>query len=193
MAVAPTEIRTLARSYTKAAIKTLVGIMRQPKAPPAARVMAANALLDRGWGKAAQTVAVDGEIRQLVEVKLNVVQASHTLPKTELIDAQPNDINDDRCARKAGASIEEHRSLPNELSLLSLLWVTRSLQARRQSPSSASAGSAVNPEAGTPQAYGGTVIHRMAKPPDRLVRLVLESHFLHYCATDCRRWGFYLQ
>ena len=57
MAVAPTEIRTLARSYTKAAIKTLVGIMRQPKAPPAARVMAANALLDRGWGKAAQLVA----------------------------------------------------------------------------------------------------------------------------------------
>src|SRR5262249_43634252 len=33
MAVAPTEIRTLARSYTKAAINTLVGIMRQPKAP----------------------------------------------------------------------------------------------------------------------------------------------------------------
>ena len=33
------------------------------------RVMAANALLDRGWGKAAQLVAVDGEIRQLVESK----------------------------------------------------------------------------------------------------------------------------
>ena len=30
-------------------------------------------MLDRGWGKAAQLVAVDGEIRQLVEVKLNVV------------------------------------------------------------------------------------------------------------------------
>ena len=31
-------------------------------------------MLDRGWGKAAQLVAVDGEIRQLVEVKLNVVR-----------------------------------------------------------------------------------------------------------------------
>src|SRR5215472_2429482 len=92
MAVAPTEIRTLARSYTKAAIKTLVGIMRQPKAPPAARVMAANALLDRGWGKAAQLVAVDGEIRQLVEVKLNVV-APHAPPTTDIINAKPNDIN----------------------------------------------------------------------------------------------------
>ena len=55
---------------------------------------AAIHLLDRGWGKAAQLVAVDGEVRQLVEVKLNVVQASHALPKTEPIDAQPNDIND---------------------------------------------------------------------------------------------------
>ena len=68
--------------------------MRSPNAPPAARVLAANSLLDRGWGKAAQLVAVDGEVRQLVEVKLNVVQASHALPKTELIDAQRNDIND---------------------------------------------------------------------------------------------------
>jgi len=82
MAVAPTEIRTLARSYTKAAINTLVGIMRQPKAPPAARVMAANALLDRGWGKAAQLVAVDGEIKQLVEVKLNVVHAALPQPRS---------------------------------------------------------------------------------------------------------------
>ena len=84
MAVAPTEIRTLARSYTKAAIKTLVGIMRQPKAPPAARVMAANALLDRGWGKAAQLVAVDGEIRQLVEVKLNPTAAYCVSQKRQL-------------------------------------------------------------------------------------------------------------
>src|SRR5215469_16658532 len=71
--------------------------MRQPKAPPAARVMAANALLDRGWGKAAQTVAVDGEIRQLVEVKLNVVQArpaSHVLPGAALATLEPNDIKE---------------------------------------------------------------------------------------------------
>jgi hypothetical protein len=31
---------------------------------------------DRGWGKAAQLVDVQGEIRQLVEVKVNVVQAT---------------------------------------------------------------------------------------------------------------------
>ena len=68
------DIRSYARKFTVEALETLAHV-RQPKAPPAARVMAANALLDRGWGKAAQLVAVDGEIRQLVEVRLNVVQS----------------------------------------------------------------------------------------------------------------------
>ena len=63
MPLAPTDIRSLARKYTEQAIETLVHVMRAPQAPPAARVLAANSLLDRGWGKAAQLVAVDGEIR----------------------------------------------------------------------------------------------------------------------------------
>jgi hypothetical protein len=76
MAKAPLEIRSLARKYTHKALNTLVSIMVEPKAPAAARIMAANALLDRGWGKAAQLVDVQGEVRQLIEVKLNVVQAA---------------------------------------------------------------------------------------------------------------------
>jgi len=54
MAKAPAEIKSLARAHTDAAIKTLVGVMNQNEAPPAARVQAANSLLDRGWGKASQ-------------------------------------------------------------------------------------------------------------------------------------------
>jgi len=54
VAKAKADIRSLARSHTDAAIKTLVGIMNQGKAPPAARVAAAQALIDRGWGKATQ-------------------------------------------------------------------------------------------------------------------------------------------
>lgn len=61
MAKAPIEIRSLARSYTESAIKTLVGIMNQPGAPEAARVSAANSILDRGWGKPAQPIDGDGE------------------------------------------------------------------------------------------------------------------------------------
>ena len=40
-------------------------------------------------------MAVDGEIKQLVEVKLNVVSpASRALPKTDVIDARPNEVKD---------------------------------------------------------------------------------------------------
>jgi hypothetical protein len=62
MAKALTDIRSLSRAHTETAIKTLAGIMQQSSAPAAARVAAAQALLDRGWGKAPQTMAgEDGE------------------------------------------------------------------------------------------------------------------------------------
>lgn len=51
MAKAPAEIRSLARNHSRTALATLIGIMRQKNAPPAARVAAANSILDRGWGK----------------------------------------------------------------------------------------------------------------------------------------------
>lgn len=49
-----TEIRSIARSHTRTAIRVLVGVMRSDDATPAVRVSAANAILDRGWGKTAQ-------------------------------------------------------------------------------------------------------------------------------------------
>ncbi len=51
-----TEIRSVARSHTRTAINVLVGVMRSDEATPAARVSAANAILDRGWGKVAQPI-----------------------------------------------------------------------------------------------------------------------------------------
>ncbi len=70
MAKAKADIRSLARSQTEKAIKVLVGIMSQSKAPAAARVAAANALLDRGWGKAAQshTDGDGGPVRHVVTI-----------------------------------------------------------------------------------------------------------------------------
>jgi hypothetical protein len=73
MARVPTEIKSLARTHTYAAIRTLAFINKSPTAPASARVAAATALLDRGWGKADQAhVGADGgaitiTIRQLVE------------------------------------------------------------------------------------------------------------------------------
>jgi hypothetical protein len=69
MAKAPTDIRSLARSHTEKALNVLAGIMMQEDAPPAARVSAATALLDRGWGKPVQALAgigEDGEVGPLV-------------------------------------------------------------------------------------------------------------------------------
>jgi hypothetical protein len=51
-----TQIRSLARSHTRSALNILVQIMRNKDATPAARVTAANAILDRGWGKAIQAI-----------------------------------------------------------------------------------------------------------------------------------------
>lgn len=56
MAKTPTEIKSLARSHTVAAINVLLGVMNQDESPPAARVAAATAILDRGWGKPAQAI-----------------------------------------------------------------------------------------------------------------------------------------
>jgi hypothetical protein len=55
------EIRSLARGHTRTAIRVLVGIMRCKDATPAARVSAANAILDRGWGKATQPLENSGD------------------------------------------------------------------------------------------------------------------------------------
>ena len=56
---AAAQIKALARKHSKSAIKVLAGIMNQADGPATARVSAAQALLDRGWGKAAQPIAGD--------------------------------------------------------------------------------------------------------------------------------------
>jgi hypothetical protein len=50
------ELKALAGDYTERAVKTLVTVMEDPEAPPAARVAAADKLLDRGHGRPAVTV-----------------------------------------------------------------------------------------------------------------------------------------
>ena len=50
------EIREIARQHTDAAIETLVKVMDNDSASHSARVAAASALLDRGWGRPAQTI-----------------------------------------------------------------------------------------------------------------------------------------
>lgn len=51
-----TEAQALARTHTSTAISVLAEIMQNGENPAAARVAAANSLLDRGWGRTTQRV-----------------------------------------------------------------------------------------------------------------------------------------
>lgn len=50
------DIRELARKHTPQAIRTLEKVMNDDNANPSARVAASEALLNRGWGRPAQTI-----------------------------------------------------------------------------------------------------------------------------------------
>jgi HEAT repeat protein len=78
-----TEIRSLARSHTRSAITVLARIMRSKDATAAARVSAANALLDRGWGKAAQPLqnGDDGALELIHRIERVIVHPEHVHPE----------------------------------------------------------------------------------------------------------------
>jgi len=63
------DVRSIARSHTEMAIRTLTAIAKQPKAQPSARVAAAQALLDRGWGKPNQPVDFEDKTNYAVTDK----------------------------------------------------------------------------------------------------------------------------
>ncbi|MCL2658064.1 MAG: hypothetical protein FWD62_11745 [Betaproteobacteria bacterium] len=71
--IATREIKALASPHGPGAVAVLADIMNDESAPPAARISAANALLDRGFGKPQQAVEVtgDGIATPPVEVSLS--------------------------------------------------------------------------------------------------------------------------
>ena len=62
------EVKELAREHTCKAVETLMSIMTNPKSAPAARVSAANALLDRGYGKPPQHITGEGGPQYVVRL-----------------------------------------------------------------------------------------------------------------------------
>jgi hypothetical protein len=75
------EVAAAARERTLEAIETLTSIMRSPKATPAARVSAATALLDRGWGRAPQTIDLrhHADFRTLTDDELTAIAAGEIM------------------------------------------------------------------------------------------------------------------
>src|SRR5437588_162755 len=94
------EIKALARRHSKAAVKALAAIMNNEDGPATARVSSAQALLDRGWGKAAQILAgEEGGLpvlarieRGLLGVCIREVQKSLKDSSKRLIEAKLKEL-----------------------------------------------------------------------------------------------------
>ena len=69
------EVQNLARSYTTEAVEGLVRVLRDEKTPPAAVVAAANALLDRAWGRPSQSVEHTGQVNMALGALLDAAFA----------------------------------------------------------------------------------------------------------------------
>jgi hypothetical protein len=91
-----TEVKQAAREHTEAAINTLVAVMDNEEAPAAARVAAANAILDRGWGKPGQyveTSVLNKPIREMTDEELNAAIAALRDDSDDEPDADPEQLN----------------------------------------------------------------------------------------------------
>jgi hypothetical protein len=66
------ELRSLARTYTEACIKSLGGIASGGESE-SARVSAAAQLLDRGWGRPAQTIEHGGKGTEDIQVTIRTI------------------------------------------------------------------------------------------------------------------------
>ena len=75
MAKAPADLRSLARAHTELSVQTLAGIARNSTSDQA-RVAAAQALLDRGWGKPPQVHSGEdgGSIRVIIRQIIDVTR-----------------------------------------------------------------------------------------------------------------------
>jgi len=67
-------VTDVARSFTEKALQALIDVIESDAAPHPAKVSAANSILDRGWGKPAQSVAISGDednpLRTVLRVEL---------------------------------------------------------------------------------------------------------------------------
>ena len=70
------EIQEMARKHTAEAIETLVAVMRDASASPAARVSAASAVIDRAAGKPVQAIEASGFTQPASELSDDELAAS---------------------------------------------------------------------------------------------------------------------
>lgn len=76
------DVAALARLHTSVAVRTLVEIMTNKRAPCSARVQAANAILDRGYGRPPQSLDLKREISLAQEFE-NLIRDMNGLRPTQ--------------------------------------------------------------------------------------------------------------
>jgi hypothetical protein len=101
----PPEVKELARAYSEEAIKTLATVMNDKKAPASARVMAANAIIDRAYGKPTQ----------------------HIEAHVDLIDRLSHEEQQAFCERACGTGWRPGRSHGRKLGNATLMYARRHL------------------------------------------------------------------
>jgi hypothetical protein len=118
------DVRSLARTHTETAMRTLVQIAASKQAPEASRVAAATALLDRGWGKAKQEV----EINQ--EVTFNLAESLARIAR--LSEEEIRDITPKALSKQDSVVIEnivEDQSVGNEAEVIEPVHASESAPA----------------------------------------------------------------
>ena len=85
-------ITTLALQHTHAAVTVLREILDDLKAPPAARATAAQALLDRGWGKA--PIQIDLNVRAKFDDFLREVGLAANYERDHPVVAEVDDAGE---------------------------------------------------------------------------------------------------
>ena len=97
----PDDISELARRHGRAAILVLAEIMTQEDAPAGARVTAAKALLERGWGKPGKPPEDGTRLRPVTQIVRKIID-----PK------QHGTIEKSRARHSAERPAASERSLP---------------------------------------------------------------------------------
>jgi hypothetical protein len=88
------ELKELAAQHTPQAIQTLADIMNDKEAPPAARVAASTALLDRVYGRPSQNIEAKVETIDIGKTAAQVLMALTAKAKEakaarEIVDVTP--------------------------------------------------------------------------------------------------------
>ncbi len=77
------KIKALARKHTKEAVRILESIMNDPAEPGRTRIAAAEALLDRGYGRPAQALEAQDAKGNAVTLGVVIVPAKHAPSEDE--------------------------------------------------------------------------------------------------------------